>query len=82
MDPAFGPNPPKAKINTFVGRGIGHYNGADGYTISFTFTDAGEPGINDTADIVITAPNGNVVLRVSRGRNSLSPSLCQANPRK
>lgn len=50
------PNPPKAPVNVVVGIGTGKYNGVDGYNIGFRFTDAGEPGSNDFARIVITEP--------------------------
>ena len=64
-DPAVGPpNPPTAACNTYYGEGIGRYNGVDGAHAVWTFTDAGEPGINDWASIKITDPSGNVVLNV------------------
>ena len=56
---------PVAGFDTYVGEGTGRYNGVPGYTIEFTFTDAGEPGKNDTADITIIAPDASVVLSVS-----------------
>ena len=43
--------------------------GVSGYGVEFTFTDAGEPGTNDLAQIEITDPNGETVLFVS---NTLS----------
>jgi hypothetical protein len=52
-DPTITPNPPRAFVDTFIGTGIGKYNGSDGATIQFRFTDAGEPGNADTATIVI-----------------------------
>lgn len=56
------PNPPKASFNTFVGTGTGSLNGVDGATISFTFTDTSQPGVNDIAMYVISDSSGNVVL--------------------
>jgi len=64
-DPAIEPNPPGADFDTFIGTGTGRYNGVDGATIEFTFTDAGEPGTVDTATYRITAADGTVVLEVS-----------------
>jgi hypothetical protein len=64
-DPDISPLPPAAPFDTFIGEGIGRYNGVDGYKVEFKFADAGEPGgENDKAGILITAPNGDVVLDV------------------
>lgn len=52
-DPSFRPNPPDAGFNTLQGSGTGTYNGVPGATAQFTFTDAGEPGTKDSAQIVI-----------------------------
>ncbi|HSE63893.1 MAG TPA: hypothetical protein VLG15_09835 [Thermoanaerobaculia bacterium] len=46
--------PAPASFDTYIGTGVGRCNGVEGATISFTFTDAGEPGSQDTANIVIT----------------------------
>ena len=54
----------RAAAPTITGSGTGSYNGAAGATIKFTFTDAGEPGINDFASYNIQA-NGSVVLSAS-----------------
>ncbi|SNQ62013.1 vWA domain-containing protein [Candidatus Methanoperedens nitratireducens] len=64
-DPAIVPNPPAAGFDTYVGNGTGRYNGVSGATIEFTFTDAGEPGSNDTAKIIIKDASDNIVLSVS-----------------
>ncbi len=64
-DPSIVPNPPAAGFDTYVGRGTGKYNGVAGATAEWTFTDAGEPGKNDTAKIVIKDVNNVVVLTVS-----------------
>ena len=68
-DPSIAPNPPPAGFDTYVGKGKGRYNGVSGYTIEFKFTDAGEPGTNDNAQIKITAPDSSVVLSVSGNIN-------------
>ena len=56
---------PSAPFDTLEGTGIGRLNGVDGYSIQFVLTDAGEPGSNDYAEYLITAPNGDTVLFVS-----------------
>jgi hypothetical protein len=53
---------PNAGFDTYQGTGTGRLNGVDGYKIDFRFTDAGEPGLNDTAQIAITDPANAVVL--------------------
>lgn len=52
-------------FNTYVGFGTGLLDGSPGATANWTFTDAGEPGTNDTATIVIKDSLGKVVLSVS-----------------
>jgi len=69
MDPAFSPNPPAAPFNTYIGKGVGEYNGVKGATAQWTFTDHGEPGRNDTAIITITS-GGTRVLFVSGSLDS------------
>jgi hypothetical protein len=69
-NPAITPNPPAAGFDTFAGTGTGSYNGVPGATITFTFTDAGEPGKNDYATMVIKDAGGNTVLTVSGNLNS------------
>lgn len=64
-DPAIGPNPPSAGFDTYHGTGLGRFNGIAGATIEWTFTDAGEPGRNDFATIIIRDVNGFMVLNVS-----------------
>jgi hypothetical protein len=57
---------PVTKVATIAGTGTGRYNGAAGATISFTFTDAGEPGrFTDFASYLITDSGSNVVLNAS-----------------
>ncbi|MBI3639254.1 MAG: SBBP repeat-containing protein [Thaumarchaeota archaeon] len=69
-DPTIIPNPPDAGFDTYVGTGTGSYNGVSGATAEWTFTDAGEPGKNDFAKIVIKDKNNVVVLSVSGYLNS------------
>ena len=52
LDPSFSAGQPSADFNTMIGSGTGTLNGAPA-TISFEFTDAGEPGTNDKASVVI-----------------------------
>ncbi len=54
------PNPRQGGFNTYDGTGSGRYNGKPA-SAEWTFTDAGEPGSGDFADIVITDANGNVL---------------------
>ncbi|MBI2829464.1 MAG: hypothetical protein HYX77_09375 [Acidobacteria bacterium] len=63
--PDIAPNPPLAGFDTYVGTGTGTYNGVEWATIEWRFTDAGEPGNNDTATIVVREANGVAVLTVS-----------------
>lgn len=65
-DPDITQAPPDAPLDTLRGVGAGRYNGADGYTIEFTLVDAGEPGREDMAALLIyeTADPSNVVLNV------------------
>lgn len=64
-DPSISPNPPPAGFDTHTGSGRGRFNGRDGATAEWKFTDAGEPGTADTASIVIRDAAGAVVLEVS-----------------
>lgn len=68
--PAINSGNPSASFDTITGTGTGRYNGAAGATISFVFTDAGEPGRNDTASIVIKNAAGATVLTVSGKLNN------------
>jgi len=63
-DPNINSGHPRAPFNTYVGHGTGKLNGVDGATADWTFTDAGEPGSNDTAAISIKDVNNVVVLTV------------------
>lgn len=68
-DPTFAPNPPVAGFDTYIGKGTGALNGVAGATASWTFTDAGEPGTNDHAIIVVKDSSGTTVLAVSGSLN-------------
>jgi hypothetical protein len=52
---------PVAGFDTIRGTGTGTLNGVKNYSISFQFSDAGEPGRSDLADFTIIDPNGNIV---------------------
>ena len=53
-DTALDEGNPVAGFDTYMGTGLGRLNGVSGAAISFTFTDAGEPGKGvDLADISI-----------------------------
>src|SRR5262249_39288076 len=52
-DPGIDSGHPRAPFDTFIGVGIGSFNGVPGFTINFTFTDAGEPGTADRAQFLI-----------------------------
>lgn len=58
------PAPPVAPINEMIGSGVGRYDGMDGYTVSFTLIDNGEPGRSDMIGLLIyqTTEPSNVVL--------------------
>ena len=63
------PNPPSAEFDTYVGAGTGRLNGVSGYKVEWRFTDAGQPGTNDSARIVIRDPANAVLLSVSGSLN-------------
>src|SRR5579864_481 len=65
QDPSINAGHPTNIFNTYVGIGTGLLDGATGATAFWTFTDAGEPGTNDTATITIKDSLGNDVLTVS-----------------
>ena len=80
-DSAIEPFPPAAEFDTYRGTGTGSYNGDPGATAQWTFTDAGEPGRDDWAQIIITDANGNVVLSISGNLNGGNHQAHgQANP--
>ncbi len=51
------PHPPSAGFNEFIGAGTGSLDGVDGASISFDFTDQGEPGTDDTESMIILDPD-------------------------
>ena len=57
-DPLLSPESPEAQFDTFIGMGVGRLNNVNGYGIYFVFTDDGQPGVGDTAVIIITDPDG------------------------
>jgi hypothetical protein len=69
-DPSISEAQPVAGFDTYKGTGTGRYNGVAGATAEWTFTDAGEPGKNDFANIVIKDAGGTTVLSVSGNLNS------------
>ena len=80
-DPAIEPPPPGADFDTYSATGTGSCNGVPGATITFTLTDAGEPGggknaPNDTATFQITCADG-LTLSVS---SDLKKGNQQAHP--
>jgi hypothetical protein len=50
---------PAAPIDTIYGEGYGWYNGKTPAGVKFTFVDAGEPGVNDTAKYFIYLDGNN-----------------------
>lgn len=68
-NPNIDERPPVAGFDTYVGSGTGRYNGVPGATATWTFTDAGEPGNNDFAKIVVKDAGGNIVLLLSGNLN-------------
>lgn len=69
--------PPGAGFDTYIGSGFCRFNaagvqgpGVSGYCIDWTFVDHGEPGTEDTAEILIREPGcGAEVLSVSGNLN-------------
>ena len=57
--------PRSASFDTFQGEGDGILNGDPGARIDFVFVDAGEPGRDDPASILIFDSDNNLVLDVS-----------------
>ncbi|MBI4080922.1 MAG: hypothetical protein HY430_04090 [Candidatus Levybacteria bacterium] len=64
-EPGIDEGNPDAGFDTYQGEGTGRFNGQSGYSIKWLFTDAGEPGKNDTANIVIKDPSNVTILSVS-----------------
>ncbi len=78
-DPNINPLPRSAPFDTFRGQGTGRYDGEDGATIDFKFTDGGEPGRRDTIRIMIWDKDGDVVLG-GHGAVRLKTGNHQAHP--
>lgn len=66
-DPSIDQANPNATFDTYYGKGTGRFNGTSGYTAEWTFVDAGEPGKNDLAKIVIKDP-ANVIILSAEGK--------------
>lgn len=64
-DPTLQASRPSASFDTVSGSGTGRYNGREGATVEFTFSDAGEPGRNDVAVLRIRDSAGRLVLDAS-----------------
>lgn len=64
-DPNLAPTAPRQNFDTYVGSGSGRLNNQSGATVTWTFTDVGEPGTSDMATIEIRDAANNVVLSVS-----------------
>jgi hypothetical protein len=79
-DPSINPAPPPASFNTYLGKGTGKYNNTPGASAEWTFTDAGEPGINDRIKrLKITDANGNVIVYVPEPGHTLTFGNHQAH---
>lgn len=63
--PAINPAPPGAGFDRYAGSGRGRLNGRPGASATWVFTDAGEPGVNDHAEITVRNADGEVVLDVA-----------------
>jgi hypothetical protein len=64
-DAAIEQEPPSADFDTHVGAGNGRLNGEPGATAEWVLVDAGEPGKEDTAVILVRDASGAVVLDAS-----------------
>jgi DNA-binding beta-propeller fold protein YncE len=64
-DPNISEGKPVAGFDTYKGTGTGRLNGVPNATVEFEFTDAGEPGVNDTVKITIKDATDAVVLSIS-----------------
>ena len=65
VDTAASEGRPVAGFDTIIGQGAGTLNGKSGYTITFRFTDSGEPGREDLATFTIMDPDGDPVISVT-----------------
>jgi hypothetical protein len=60
---------PATNVAIITGTGTGRFNNDSGFVISFTMTDAGEPGVNDYASFLLLGPAGETVLSVAGNLN-------------
>lgn len=65
VDTAASEGHPVAGFDTIIGQGSGTLDGVAGATATFSFTDSGEPGRNDTATFTIMDPTGKVAISVT-----------------
>jgi len=56
--------PPNAPFHTYFGIGVGRLNGVPGATVSWQFSDCGEPGTKDVVEIFVRDTNGILVLEL------------------
>ena len=75
--PGYDEGQPVAGFDTYFGVGTGSYDGVSGATAEWTFTDKGEPGKNDTLDLIIRDMDNLVVLEA---HCTLSGGNHQAHP--
>ena len=75
--PGYDEGQPVAGFDTYFGVGTGSYDGVSGATAEWTFTDKGEPGKNDTLDLIIRDKDNLVVLEA---HCTLSVGNHQAHP--
>ena len=61
-DPTFTPSPPRSGFDSYTGSGTGTINGVAGATATWTFTDKGSVGTNDTVNMQIKNAAGTVVM--------------------
>jgi len=63
-NPIFESGNPVSPMDTIFGRGIGRMKGAPA-SAEWVFTDAGEPGVNDTVRVYVWDANGDLILAVT-----------------
>ena len=61
-DPSIGAHQPVAGFDVYKGKGTGRFNGQPGASAEWTFTDAGEPGRDDSVQIEIRNSSNIIVL--------------------
>jgi hypothetical protein len=67
VDTPFSEGQPRAGFDTIIGQGAGTLNGQPA-TITFRFSDLGEPGRNDLGTVTIMDADGDVVLQFTNQR--------------